>query len=113
MNTNLKNLSRGLVAVAFGLTLVFTGSAFKAKTGHFYRYKLTTYTQAQIKSPANYERIDDLSCADGINVCGVYLPTDNGTLSQPNSTEFDAVKNDLWASEQADEAVSEDILMKN
>jgi len=117
MKTTFKNLSKGLMAAAFGLVLVFAGSAFTtangSRVGHFYRYKLTTYTQAQIQSPANYERIDDLSCNDGINVCGVFLPTDNGSLSQPSAAEFNAVKGDLWASEQADEAISENILMKN
>lgn len=67
-------------------------------TGYFYRYVLTTYTEAQIKDISNYVR-SEVGCEPGEHVCGVILPTDTGSGQQPNSTEFDAVKNDLWSSE--------------
>ncbi|MFC4141232.1 hypothetical protein ACFOWC_02565 [Pedobacter mendelii] len=82
------------------------------KLGAFYKYKLTTYTESQIKLASNYERAEE-SCSGIQNVCGVYLDTDNGISSQPDVSEFNDIKNDLWLSQQAHSPASSEIAMRN
>lgn len=83
----------------------------KATTGYFYRYTLDTYAEEDVKDINNYVR-SELSCDPGEHVCGVTLATDTGTGQQPNSTEFDAVKDDLWDSEFTGIAQLPDISMR-
>ncbi|KQN35821.1 hypothetical protein ASE92_06650 [Pedobacter sp. Leaf41] len=110
----MKNYIFGLAAIA----IAFAASAFTTtenasnRSTYFYKYKLTTYTQAQIENPANYERAVD-NCGLGAHVCGVSLDTDNGPSSQPDADEFDNVKAELWSSEQADVATLAEIKMRN
>ena len=84
----------------------------KASTGYFYRYTLETYAEEDIKDISNYVR-SELSCDPGVHVCGVTLATDTGSGQQPNSTEFDAVKDDLWESEDVGSAQLENISMRD
>lgn len=92
------------IVVSIGFAFGFYGMKQKPalpelkSTGYYYRYTLTTYTEAQIKNINNYVR-SEISCEPGEHVCGVFLATDTGSGQQPNSTEFDAVKDDLWSSE--------------
>ncbi|WP_316801450.1 hypothetical protein [Pedobacter frigidisoli] len=116
----LASIKSGLMAVVLGLATVAGMSAFTRsdgekennRVGYFYKYKLTTYTQAQIENPANYQR-EDQNCTTGSHVCGVSLATDNGSLAAPDTDEFNDVKDALWASEQADAAQITEIKMRN
>lgn len=111
-------------AIAFFTAIAAIGlalgvSAFKHKkadnaqplTTYFFRYTLTTYGEANIKEISNYER-SDLSCTPGDHVCGVYLATDKSPGQQPVTSEFDAVKDNLWASEFASSAQLPSISMR-
>lgn len=97
MNT-IKKLALGsmIAAFAFGFS-AFTGKNDLKKTTYFYRYQPSTYTESAIKNYTNYIRSEE-SCDGSEHVCGVYLATDN-PASNPNTTEFSAVSNDLWQSE--------------
>jgi len=110
----MKNYIFGLaaIAIAFAASAFTTTENIANRSTAFYKYKLTTYTQAQIENPANYQR-ENAPCSTGEHVCGVSLPTDNGALSQPDADEFDNVKADLWSSEQADAASIAEIKMRN
>ena len=95
---NIKKLALGLLVAAFAFGFsAFTSTNSNKKTGNFYRYQPVTYTELAIKDHTNYIRSEE-SCDDGEHVCGVYLATDN-PASNPNSSEFNAVKDDIWQSE--------------
>jgi len=72
MNTNFKNLSKGLLAAAFGLALVITGSAFKEsgnakRTQYSFHYNgPATMTVAQVTDESNWIfDADELECPSG------------------------------------------------
>ena len=117
---NVRKLTFGMVTVLLAVAGITSMSSFthsgegndSHNLGAFYRYKLTTYTESQIKSPGNYERAE-ASCSGTQNVCGVYLDTDNGTSSQPDVSEFNDIKNDLWSSQQAHSPALSEIAMRN
>jgi len=59
MNTNLKNLSKGLLAAAFGFALVFTGSAFKAennsnRTQYTFRFNDANHSEANVEDESKW-----------------------------------------------------------
>lgn len=59
MNTNIKNLSKGLLAAAFGLTLVFTGSAFKTesnanRTQYTFRFNDANHSEANVEDESKW-----------------------------------------------------------
>ncbi|MBB6498972.1 hypothetical protein [Pedobacter cryoconitis] len=93
-----------LIAISF--TFAFkSADTSKAITGkkvlqYFYRYTSSSTSQADIQNIANYQR-SNLSCDGANHVCGVYLATDKPQGQQPVATQFNAVKSDLWLSEQA------------
>ncbi|WP_316805413.1 hypothetical protein [Pedobacter nototheniae] len=70
MNNNLKNFSTGILAAAFGLVIVLTGSAFKtekAKTGTYtFFYNGTTFDKASVENESNwvYDSNDETVCDD-------------------------------------------------
>lgn len=99
----------GIAASAFSLEN--TDVEFK-DASFFYLYTSNSTAQTDIQNISNYER-DDLSCDDGSHVCGVYLSTDKAAGQPPVSSEFNAVKPDLWSSEQAGSATIPVIEMRN
>lgn len=107
----------GIAAVGIAIgTMSFTlisGEIPKSNVaGHFYRYTSTSLSQPDIENINNYKRIDD-SCEEGSNVCGVYLATDKPANSTPVPSEFNAVKSQLWSSQQTGTPVNPDIKMKD
>jgi len=57
MHTTIKNLSKGLLAAAFGLALVFGGSAFKAdskRVQYTFRYDGSIKSKAQVETLSNW-----------------------------------------------------------
>ena len=59
MNTNIKNLSKGLLAATFGLTLVFTGSAFKTesnakRTQYTFRFNDANHSEANVEDESKW-----------------------------------------------------------
>ena len=105
-----------LSLIAFVIASAFTMAVKKedAKSvvaNYFYRYTSGSTAQVDIQNIANYQRVD-ASCAGGEKVCGVYLATNKPIGSQPVPAEFNAVKSQLWASEQANAATIPTISMK-
>ena len=57
MYTAIKNLSKGLMAAALGLVLVFGGSAFKAdskRVQYTFRYNSSDKSQAEVEKESNW-----------------------------------------------------------
>lgn len=92
-----------LIAISFTFAFKPTDT-IKAGTGkkvvqYFYRYTSSSTSQTDIQNIANYQR-SNLSCDGANHVCGVYLATDKPLGQQPIASQFNAVKSDLWLSEQ-------------
>jgi len=57
MKTNFKNLSKGLLAAAFGLALVITGSAFKSenkRTQYTFRFNDSNHSEANVEDESKW-----------------------------------------------------------
>lgn len=58
MKTTFKNLSTGILAAAFGIALVFTGSAFKAthskRVQYTFRYNDTNHSKANVEDESKW-----------------------------------------------------------
>lgn len=99
----------GIAASAFSLK----NTEVKSKAAsYFYLYTSSSTAQSDIQNISNYQR-DDLGCDDGAHVCGVFLATDKATGQPPVASEFNAVKTNLWSSEQAGSATDLSIKMRN
>lgn len=101
----------------FGLFFAFKPGDTKTVQGkkvlqYFYRYTSSSTSQTDIQNIANYQR-SNLSCESGEHLCGVYLNTDKPLGQQPLPSEFNAVKTNLWTSEQAGNPALPNISMKN
>ncbi|GEM68062.1 hypothetical protein SMI01S_16680 [Sphingobacterium mizutaii NBRC 14946 = DSM 11724] len=110
-----KNIT-GTIAIVIALgsmsfTMMSKETPESTIAGHFYRYTSSSLAQPDIENINNYKRIDD-SCEEGSNVCGVYLATDKPANSTPVPSEFNAVKSQLWSSQQSGEPANADIKMK-
>lgn len=107
---NIKKLALGLLvaACAFGFS-AFTSKTAVKKTNYFYRYQPTSYTELEVKDYTNYIRSEE-PCDDGEHVCGVYLTTDN-PASNPNSGEFNLLRDDIWQSELDNTSAIEDVIV--
>ncbi|WP_316831935.1 hypothetical protein [Pedobacter aquatilis] len=71
MKTKIKNLSTGLFALVFGLTLVFASSAFKAvskgdkRISYTFYYDGPDYTATEVTDESNWKYdADDNTCSD-------------------------------------------------
>lgn len=117
MVTN-KRLKIGLplLALLIAVTAFFAFSANKNETKktvtYFFKYNGISTLQADIQNSSNYSRIDD-PCSVGANVCGVSLATNQPNGQPPLATEFNAVKADLWTSQQTHTAANSNIKMRN
>ena len=103
-----------VVAIAAMLAMSAFTVAKNLKTeGTFYKFIGDRSSYDDLENPEMYTRVD-FPCDNGSHVCGVILDTDNGPSSNPDGTEFDAVKDDLSLSEtQGTSQVPGVILMKN
>lgn len=111
---NIKKYAFALVAMVIAIGS-FTLMSFKksaVQNSYFYEYTSSSTSQLDIENINNYKRSEQ-SCEPGSHVCGVNLPTDTGLGNSPNTSEFNSVKSQLWASEQSGEAESELIQMKD
>lgn len=70
----------------------------KPLTTYFFKYNSSSLLKADIQNRSNYIRTSE-SCGGTQNVCGVYLTTNKPANQPPDATEFDAVKDDLWTSQ--------------
>lgn len=115
----MKKIKVSIFAV-MAIVMGIAASAFTTKTPakspdtlFFYKYQLTSTTQANIQNIANYKR-ESLSCSGTNHVCGILLPTDQGANQQPLASEFNPEKTPLWDSEQASASVDPDVIkMRN
>lgn len=105
-----------VIAIVMGIAAsAFTPKEVLNKSDNlfYYRYASSQTDQTNIQTISNYER-SSLSCSGTNHVCGVLLPTDKSLGQQPDASEFNAEKGDLWTSEQAGTSVDPDIIkMKN
>jgi hypothetical protein len=106
-----------VIALVLGMTAsAFTTSStgvVKNDGPFFYRYTSNSTAQEEIQSISNYKR-NTLNCSTGIDVCGVFLSTDEGINQPPVQEEFDLVKDDLWLSEDGHSSTDPDLIkMKN
>ncbi|GGH29839.1 hypothetical protein FAZ19_21775 [Sphingobacterium alkalisoli] len=113
MLKTLKKNAMALAAMAIAATsltmMSFETSA--VQTSYFYEYTSNSTNQSDIEDINNYQR-SEASCEPGEHVCGVNLPTNTGNGNAPAPTEFDAVKSQLWAAEQAGSTTNPQISMK-
>lgn len=111
---NMKNYAFALVAmvIALGSFSLMSFKKSEVQTSYFYEYTSSSTSQLDIENINNYQRSEQ-SCEPGDHVCGVNLPSNTGLGNPPNTAEFDAVKSQLWASEQSGEAQTDQIQMKD
>ena len=91
MKTTFKNLSKGLMAAAFGLVLVFAGSAFKAdktaaKTMYTFYYDGPDYTAAQVTNESNWKFDADDNTCSGINEQACTIRVSASFVDNPTSS---------------------------
>lgn len=105
-----------MVAVAAMLAMsAFTVAHHTSKMpppGYFYKFIGDVSNHDPLDDPELWQRSTD-DCDGSDNVCGVYLATDEGLGANPDTQEFEDVKDDILQSQQDHEAKSLVIIMKD
>ena len=90
MNTNIKDLSKGLLAAAFGLAFVLTGSAFKEgknakRTMYTFYYDGPNYTAAEVTNESNWKYDSNDNTCSGIDEQACTIRVSAGFVDNPAS----------------------------
>lgn len=88
MKTTLKNVSKGLLAAAFGLALVFIGSAFKPDNGakramYTFYYDGPDYSVAEVTDESNWRHDADNNICSGDNQQACTIQVSDAYVDSP------------------------------